>query len=119
VSKHFHSLASGKLYKDLVFTLTHVESPHYHSRPNIRFASVLRTFAVSEHDYGQYVRTFHVKSLERDTDEIQRRIASKYHVVEEANMFLNTNLLLMLRQTKTLEIFMYGCVPHCCFDVKG
>jgi hypothetical protein len=72
---------------------------------------VLRTFAISEHDYGQYVRTFQVKPLERDADEVQRRVVSKYHFAEEPTMFLNTNLLLMLRQTKKLEVFMYGTYP--------
>ena len=42
---------------------------------------------------------------ERDGDELQKRMASNYHFEEDANKFLNTALLLMLRRARTLEVF--------------
>ena len=105
VSKHFHGLASSKLYGNLMFVLGYTGDPAFCSRPCTRFAEALHTFAISEHDYGQYVKVFILNSSERDSDELQKRMASSYHFEEEANKFLNTAVLLMLRKARTLEVF--------------
>ena len=44
---------------------------------------------------------------EQDTDENQRRIASKYHFQEDAARLLNTSLLLMVRKADGLERFIW------------
>ena len=107
MSKHFHGLASSKLYGSLTFVLGHTDDPTFYSRPCTRFAEALHTFAISEHNYGQYVKVFVLSSSELDGNELQKRMASSYHFEEEANKFLNTALLLMLRKARTLEVFKY------------
>ncbi|MCJ1477454.1 hypothetical protein MMC13_006125 [Lambiella insularis] len=105
VSRHFHRLASARLYSELRFTLTHADSQSYYSLACTRLADALHTFATSEHDYGQFVRNFTLTLSERDTEDVQKRVLSKYHWEEEANRLLNTTLLLMLRKTRMLEVF--------------
>ena len=105
VSRHFHHLASARLYSVLSFILTHADSPLYYSTWKTRLADVLHVFATSDHDYGQYVKGFSLNMSEKDADDVQKRILSKYHWEEEATKYLNTNLLLMLQKTRTLEAF--------------
>ncbi len=66
---------------------------------------MLYVFATSEQDYGQYVKDFSLSMSEKDADDVQKRILSKYHWEEEATKYLNTSLLLMLQKTRTLEAF--------------
>ncbi|MCJ1284664.1 hypothetical protein MMC26_003999 [Xylographa opegraphella] len=106
-SRHFHRLASAKLYSELKFTLTHADAQSYYALPCTRLAEVLHTFATSDHDYGQYVRSFTLALSEQDTEDVQRRVLSKYHWEEESNRLLNTTLLLMLRKTRALETFCW------------
>ncbi|MCJ1398006.1 hypothetical protein MMC11_001203 [Xylographa trunciseda] len=106
-SRHFHRLASAKLYSELQFTLTHADAHSYYSLSCTRLADALHTFATSEHDYGQYVRCFTLMLSERDTEDVQRRVLSKYHWEEESNRLLNTTLLLMLRKARALETFCW------------
>lgn len=105
VSKHFHQLASAELYSSLGFFFTHADSPAHYTVPTHRLADALHTFGTSDHDYGQYLREFCVSMAEYDSEEVQRRVASKYHVEEEALRFLNSMLLLMLRKAAALEKF--------------
>jgi hypothetical protein len=105
VSRHFHDLASAKLYSSLSFILTHADSPIYYKKPAARFADALHTFASSEHDYGQYLKSFSLQPSGKDADDVQRKIMSKYHFEEESTRLLNTALLLMLRKARTLETF--------------
>ena len=88
-----------------MFVLGHTDDPAYYGRPCTRLAEALHTFAISKHNYGQYVKVFILSSSERDGDELQKRMVSAYHFEEEANKFLNTALLLMLRKATTLEVF--------------
>ncbi|MCJ1390268.1 hypothetical protein MMC18_003126 [Xylographa bjoerkii] len=106
-SRHFHCLASAKLYSELIFTLTHADAQSYYTLSCTRLADALHTFATSEHDYGQYVRNFTLTLSERDTEDVQRRVLSKYHWEEESNRLLNTTLLLMLRKSRALETFCW------------
>ncbi|MCJ1435352.1 hypothetical protein MMC27_004724 [Xylographa pallens] len=106
-SRHFHRLASAKLYSELKFTLTHADAQSYYTLSCTRLADVLHTFATSEHDYGQYVRSFTLTLSEQDAEDVQRRVLSKYHWEEESNRLLNTTLLLMLRKTRALETFRW------------
>ena len=106
VNKHFHSLASARLYSVLKFTLTHSDGLTYYTKPATRLADLLHTFAISEHDYGQYVKTFRLELSDRDTEEIQKKVLSKYHFEEDAARLLNTTLLLMLRKAHKLEVFV-------------
>lgn len=87
----------------LNFILTRTDAPI--SKSFTRLADALHTFATSEHDYGQYVKFFTLELSERDSDEIQKKVLSKYHFEEESTKLLNTALLLMLRKTVTLESF--------------
>jgi hypothetical protein len=105
VSRHFHRLASAKLYKNLGFILTHADSPNYYSSAQGRLADALHLFATSDYDYGIYVKSFVLRLSEKDSEDIQRRVLSKYHWEEEATKLLNTSILLMLRKTRTLEVF--------------
>ena len=89
-----------------MFTLTHLDAPNYYTKPDTRLADALHTFATSEHDYGQYVKVFQLQLSDRDTEEIQKKVLSKYHFEEDASRLLNTALVLMLRKAKTLEAFM-------------
>ena len=106
VSRHFHALASARLYNSMDFLLTHVDAPGYYAKPQTRLAEVLHTFAISEHDYGQFVKAFALQPSSRDTQDVQQRVLSKYHFEEEPTKFLNTALLIMIRKAKTMESFM-------------
>lgn len=110
MSKHFHGLASAKLYRHLTFELT-ADVPNS-KKGSGRLADALHTFAVSDHDYAQYVKAFDLEFAAKDGEEIQKRIASKFHFEEETTKLLNTALLLMLRKARILDTF--GCVPRRC-----
>ena len=106
VSRHFHTLASARLYSSMDFLLTHVDAPGYYTKPQTRLAEALHTFAVSEHDYGQFVKEFTLRLSSRDTPDVQQRILSKYHFEEETTKLLNLALLIMIRKARTMEIFV-------------
>ena len=105
VSRHFHSLASAKLYSNLKFVFWHSDTPSSYSKPKTRLTDVLHTFATSEHDYAQYVKSFALQLSDRE-DDIPTRVASRFHFDEDSTKLLNTTLLLMLRKANTLEAFM-------------
>ena len=106
VSKHWHELASAEIYSDLNFFLTHPDAVAYYNSSAFRPTLALHLFATSSHDYAQYVRTFSISMSDQDSDDVQRRVASKYHFQEESSKLLNTLLLLMVRKTGLLESFM-------------
>lgn len=114
VSKHFHQLASAELYSSLDFYFSHggpagyfgSEAAGCYSLVDLRLAECLNTFALSEHNYAQYIKRFSVSMSEYDPDDIQRRVASKYHADEDANVFLNTLLKQMIRKAHSLEKFL-------------
>ena len=108
VSKHFHELASAELYADLEFFFSHPDSPSFYMSLHYRPSFALNLFATCSHNYMQYVRTFGFAMSEQDAEDVQKRVASKYHFQEEACKLLNTVLVLVLRKTSVLEKFMYG-----------
>ncbi|MCJ1356981.1 MAG: hypothetical protein MMC33_006977 [Icmadophila ericetorum] len=106
VSQHFHQLASARLYSNLKFVFSHADASSNYSKPKTRLTDVLHTFATSEHDYAQYVKTFALQLSDRD-DDIPSRVPSRFHFDEDATKLLNTTLLLMLRKANTLEAFIW------------
>ena len=105
VSKHFHGLASARLYARLSFFLTHPESQFHYSSPSCRLSDALHTLATSDRDYARYIKYFGVSLLEQDADDIQKRVVSRFHHQEEATKLLNTMLVLVIRKATVLEKF--------------
>ena len=105
VSKHFHGLASSRIYRSLEFNLSHPDAPRYYRESHYRLADALQTFATSDHDYAQYVKRFQLRMSDIETEDAQRRIASRYHASEEPTMFLNMALLLMIKKARAMEDF--------------
>ena len=87
--------------------MSHPDAPQYYRESRYRLADALQTFATSDYDYAQHVKKFQVRMSENETDDVQRRIASRYHAYEEPTMFLNMALLLMIKKARAMEIFRY------------
>ena len=104
-SKHFHNLASARIYRSLVFFLSHPDAPQYYRESHYRLADALQTFATSDYDYAQHVKKFRLQMSENDSEDAQKRIASRYHVSEEPTMLLNMALLLTIKKARSIESF--------------
>ena len=104
-SKHFHRLASARIYRSLVFCLSHPGASQYYCEPHYRLADALQTFATSDYDYAQHVKRFRLQLSESDIEDVQKRIAARYHASEEPTMFLNMAILLMIKKACAMEVF--------------
>lgn len=104
VNKHFHALASARVYCHVKFFLVAADAGAL-SGPAFRFSEGLHTLTTSSNDYVPYIKQFSLLLDPSDTEDNARKVACKYQHEEEPVKLLNTLLFLVLRNAKALESF--------------
>jgi hypothetical protein len=99
VSQHFRALAAAQLYRKF-----HIDFPDDDDQANAipidRLSSRLETFATSDYNYAQHLRSI---SLDTFGGEEKPELAYKSYFYPAA--FANTLFLLTLRKAKALDSF--------------
>ncbi|KAL8665467.1 MAG: hypothetical protein Q9202_002172 [Teloschistes flavicans] len=113
VSHQFFDLASAQLYRNVEFKLTNSDFDDAGS--SMRTAEALQTIVSSDHDYGQYIKSFNLTMAEDNT---QSAVVMSRFLWDKAGFAvkaLNTALLVLLKKATMLESFLWD-VP---IDLSG
>ena len=106
VSRHFHELASARLYRNLRFYVADISDLNFD--PQIaRLIGCFETLAASSHDYARYIKSIQL-GVPGPEDRNWRSAGDN----AVSGRFLNTLLLLTLKRAKALEAFKYVDI-HC------
>ncbi len=106
VSRHFFSLASAEIYRDLDFNFTTSEASD-HNAMSSRLADALQTIIASEHDYAQYIKSFRYGISEGNSHNALLMARVLWDPTSDPCKILNTAMLLMVKQAAILESFQY------------
>ena len=107
VSRHFFSLASAKIYRDLEFRFTTSEASD-HGAMSSRLADALQTIIASEHDYARCIKSFRYGISEGNSHNALLMARVLWDSMADPCKILNTAMLLMVKQAVILESFQYG-----------
>lgn len=108
MSKHFHELASARLYRNFHIIFPDDDDIDFDS-PIDGLAGGLDTFTTSDYDYAK-----HLKDLSMDTLSSGPKGELSYQPYlysASCGKFFNTLLHLMLKRAKALEAFRYALGP--------
>ncbi|CZT01140.1 hypothetical protein WAI453_009556 [Rhynchosporium graminicola] len=104
VSKLFRDLAAERIYRNFHILFPDEDDPS-NDYPYDCLAGGLETFATSDYNYGQYLKEFIVETESGGTK--GTTACSAYTNELSCGKFMNTLLLLTIRQAKTLERFQW------------
>ncbi|KAI9870785.1 MAG: hypothetical protein M1830_003810, partial [Pleopsidium flavum] len=102
VSKHFHNLASARLYRVLKFSLMDIGDIGYGSQIS-RLTSGLETLVASRRDYAKYIKELQL-GVPGPEDRAWRNPSDNVL----SGRLLNTLLLLTLKKARALETFKWN-----------
>ncbi|KAM0280908.1 hypothetical protein ACHAQH_003797 [Verticillium albo-atrum] len=105
VSKHFRDLAAAQLYRNFHIVFPDEDDPAFDS-PIDSLAAGLETFATSDYNYARYLRDMSLDTL--SAGEKAECAYKPYLYSASCGKFLNTLLLITLRQAKSLETFTWN-----------
>jgi len=102
VSRHFRELAAAELYRTFAITIPHPDDPGPECIID-PLAGGLDTLVTSSYNYAQYLRTF-VLDTPHVGEKAEKAVAP-YTATVTCGKFMNTLLLLALRNARALETF--------------
>ncbi|KAH7385118.1 F-box domain-containing protein [Cadophora sp. MPI-SDFR-AT-0126] len=104
VSKHFRDLAAERIYRSFHILFPDEDDPS-NDYPFDSLAGGLETFVTSDYNYAQYLKEL---IMETQSGGIKGEMAYRAYLNElSCGKFMNTLLLLTLRQAKSLERFQW------------
>ncbi|KAL8872709.1 MAG: hypothetical protein Q9174_001709 [Haloplaca sp. 1 TL-2023] len=104
VSPHFFSLASAQLYRVVDFKLTNSDVGD-DAGSSMRTAEALQTIVASDHNYGQYIKSFRMTMVDDNNQTTAVMSRFLWDKSNFASKILNTSLLLLIKKSTMLESF--------------
>ncbi|KAF9869549.1 F-box domain-containing protein [Colletotrichum karsti] len=105
VSKHFRELAAAQLYRNFHIVFPDEDDPAFDS-PIDSLAGGLETFVSSDYNYAQHLRDISLDTL--SAGEKAEAAYKPYLYSASCGKFMNTLLLLTLKNAKSLETFRWN-----------
>ncbi|GKT92999.1 LOW QUALITY PROTEIN: F-box domain-containing protein [Colletotrichum tofieldiae] len=105
VSKHFRELAAAQLYRNFHIVFPDEDDPSFDS-PIDSLAGGLETFVSSDYDYAKHLRDISLDTL--SAGDKAEAAYKPYLYSASCGKFMNTLLLLTLKNAKSLETFRWN-----------
>ncbi|GKT45692.1 uncharacterized protein ColSpa_05873 [Colletotrichum spaethianum] len=105
VSKHFRELAAAQLYRNFHIVFPDEDDPSFDS-PIDSLAGGLETFVSSDYNYAQHLRDISLDTL--SAGDKAEAAYKPYLYSASCGKFMNTLLLLTLKNAKSLETFRWN-----------
>ena len=105
-SKHFFSLASAEIYRNLDFNFTSADGSS-NGAPTSHIAEAIQAIVASDQDYGQHIKSFRLGISEETSQNglLMNRVL--WDSVADPSKVLNTLILLLVKKAQTIETFQY------------